>query len=168
MSSYICDAKHFNSIEKNLQDNFKWNDRFNGIYRIKEIYPDLYEPKKQLDEIIDQIIRSIIDDLRKLNVVCHCLQYKESYGGDIDHNIKVQEDIAFIRKRGYKKLSLHGLYNAMLCLHYQIELEHLEALTNRDESKQKPYQFLESMIDFLAYLIVSKLPEDKTNRWSIE
>jgi hypothetical protein len=63
---------------------------------------------------------------------------------------------------------LHGLYNALRCLNYQIELEHLEELTNKDESTQKPYQFLNIMIDFLAHLIVSELPDDKTNTWSIE
>ena len=138
------------------------------MYSLKNLYPILYDIRNNLHETTEKQITEIVNELRKLNVICVSLQYKHHFEGKLNEEIKEQEEIAFDRSEGYKELSLHGLYNALNCLSYQIELEHLEELTGKKEKEQKAYRFLQIMIDFLAHYLVRKLPEDKTNRWSID
>ena len=166
MSSFICSAKHFNSIEESLKKYVNSRDFY--AYKLKNLYPVLFRPKEQLYETVEKQITDIVNELRKLNVICVSLQYKHHYDGRLNEEIKEQEEIAFDRSEGYKELSLHGLYNALNCLNYQIELEHLEELTGNKEAENKAYQFLQIMTENLAHYLVRKLPEDNTNRWSID
>ncbi len=166
MSSYICSAKHFNSIEENLIDNFQFDQDFKYMYDLKELCPELYQVSQHSERTIKEKVRELVDGIRRLNVICVSLQYAHHYE-NVNDEIEEQTKIAFDRSTDTKKLTLLGLYNALRCTYYQIELEHLEKLSENDEKENISYRFLSTMIDFLAHLIVRKLPDDKTNTWEI-
>ncbi len=101
----------------------------------------------------------IMDCLRELNVKS---VYKQ-YGGDpLAMDMEIKDLLR--NKNKSKPLSLHGLYNAIRCLRYQIEEEDM-TLSNIEKQSL-------SFLDQLAYIIANKiimdLPDDKTNVWSIE
>ncbi len=67
-------------------------------------------------------------------------------------------------KKLSKRLTVHGLYNAIRYLRYQIEEEEF-TLTNIEKQS---LQFLDQLESIIANKIIMDLPDDKTNVWSIE
>lgn len=166
MSSYINSAKHFNSIENKLQCILIWsNDNYYMPYDIKNLYPELYS-KQSTAEKKENIIRGIVDTLRHLQVLCVSLQYKHHYDGVLDQEIANQTEVVMDRKESVH-LSLHGLYNAMRCISYQIEREHLKELRELLPVEESALKFMEIIINSLAHHLVSAMPEDEC-KWSIE
>ena len=166
MSSYICSAKHFNSIEKKLEE-LVYEQDFYIPYSLRNVVPKWYEKRKYSFDVIFEEIKNIINSLRELNVVCVSLQYKHHYIGVLDEEIK-NELKEVKRKTSIKNLTKHGLYNALKCLNYQIEIEHLEDIRELTIEEQKAYLFLKEFTYSLCEDIVSNLEEDKTNTWSID
>lgn len=151
MSSFICSSKHFCSIENALNEILSGSE---GYY---------LERNTGLKS--KQDISKFVENLRWLNVVCVTFQYRSHYEGKMDAQISAElANVATKCKPKY--LSLHGLYNALTCVDYQIETEHVKGLFDTQVSETMP--LLKNLIDYLARQIVSKLPDDNTNNWSID
>ena len=163
MSSYICDSKHFNSIEKNLIDLIEKDD-FYIPYVLKDVLPNWYNKRKSTVEAIIEELKPLINAIRELNVICVSLQYKDHYKGVLDNEITTQLENN-TKKTEIKNLTLHGLYNALRCTKYQIELEHLKELRELTDIEEKSMLFLKEIIISIGKDIISKLPDDKTNTW---
>ena len=150
MSSFICTSEHFNSIDKGLKNS----------EIIKVLHLQNFEFIKS-----ENSISECINELRNLNVLCVSLQYKHHYK-NLDQEIVEQLEIVNSKTKS-KALSPLGLFNALKCIRYQIEVEHLEELRKLSEEEVNALNFLEHSIQSLACYICSKLPEDSTNTWCI-
>ena len=162
MSSFILSAKHYNSIEKGIEQVLK-HSHFNS-YELKPfgLYSYNVLPKQ-----VPSIIEGYISNLRELNVLCVMLQYKHHYEGVLDEQIQVNlQEVK--QKTDVKDLTALGLFNALKCIIYQTELEHLEGIRNLTEEEQKAFNFLETFINVLAKFICGELPEDETCKWTID
>ena len=169
MSSYVCTPKHFNSIEFSLVKLFV--ERGQGIsfpYSLKANYPNLYSGDDSYAAKARKEIYDTIDELRRLNVLAVTLQYKSHFVGVLDAELKTQTDYLLENKKDKKDLTKLGLYNALNCLSYQIELPEVTEIRPLSTSEEKAVDFLEVIINALAKNICSGLPDDKTNTWSIE
>ena len=168
MSSFICSAKHFNSVEDKLRNLIRFDNDFYFPYSLRGEYPKLYSQRDYLEEDVYQEITEVMDQLRELNAVCVTLQYKHHYEGKVDQEIQEQKSHLLDNKEGHKSLSLMGLYNALRCTSYQIEPEHLEELGGMEDNKRKALLFLETMIDSVAHHIIAKMPKDEADQsWDI-
>lgn len=161
MSSYINSPKHFNSIEHKFHLLANSNE-FSFPYSVSSILPNCYNKNETLIETMERELTDVIDTLRELNVLCVTLQYKDACA------VELQAELKFVKtKTKIKDLTLHGLYNALCCLDYQIELSHLEQTRKLTVKEQSAVQFLKEMRISIAIKLVRSLPEDKTNTWSI-
>jgi hypothetical protein len=170
MSSFICSPKHFNSIEWNVREMLNTKNDFDLPYDAQKVFTGIYKSswKKHEPQQVNEIVKNLINDLRKINVLCVTLQYKEHYAGKVDQEIETQTEILTGVGREEKPVILTplGLYNSLNCVKYQIEIEHLTELRELNANEERAMYFLKVLIDELAKYIVSKLPEDK-NTWSI-
>jgi len=162
MSSFVCNAEHFNSIELAVEKLIK-NTDFH-TYDLKQF--NLYRYDIATETIKDTVNKLILS-LRLLNVTCVGLQYKENCS-EKDFNLFREEQIKeVIKPTKLLVLTPLGLLNALNCLDYQIELEHLTDIRVLTEEEQKAILFLTTFRNILALHICQNLPEDKTNKWSI-
>lgn len=167
MSSFICTPKHFNSIEAKFFKMLYRGD-FYCPYSLKEICPKWYNKRNWTQEVIEEEIFNHLNTLRELNALCVCLQYRDSAEpGTLDKDIEEQTKITKI-KTSIKDLTDLGFYNALRCLFYQIETEHLKELRSLTVEEENAMQFLDIIINVLANYIVGNLPKDKTNTWLID
>ena len=157
MSSYILSSKHFNSVEKGLQVLF--NNRDFHSYGIKHLYPDLYEGKK-----IEKTLSGIMDIIRSLTCKCVTLQYANRYEGKIDQEIEEQTADLIKNKTKYVMLEGVALYKALTSMTYQIEIQHLDEVT---EEEKKVMEFIETMESLLAKHIVSRSDAYEKAKWEI-
>ncbi|MGB4776467.1 MAG: hypothetical protein WBP45_14920 [Daejeonella sp.] len=166
MSPHICNAKHFNSIE--LAINYLAQDnQFSFPYSFKDKFPELYNHTKISTEGIEHCVSTLIDTLRSLNVLCTMLRDKNDYEGILDNEIEEQMEILMLDKRSSKNLTRFGLYKALQCLNYQIEINHLKELRNLSNEEESALFFLEEMINHLAHTIIRELPEYHLEDWRI-
>jgi hypothetical protein len=169
MSAFICGNQHFNSIESKLFDLIKNDQDFYFPYSLRDKFPVLYDNKHNLDELILIELGAVIDTLRNLNVVTVTLKYAAHYEGKLDAEIKEQKAILFEDKKNYTNLTKRGLYNALRCLSYQIETEHLDELGGMEEDERKAMFFLNEMVNALAHHILINLPSaESDNTWEVE
>lgn len=168
MSSFICNPSHFNSIEEKLINLITFKNDFYLPYSLRNVLPKCKDRLYSSLTEMENEIKSVMDELRKLNVVCVSLQYKDHYQGVLDREIEEQTSLLMSDKTTKKDLSVHGLYNALRCLDYQIETEHLIDIFGMNEGQNNAMLFLNEIINELAAYIISNLPEDNTNTWSIE
>jgi len=165
MSSFICSAKHFNSIEKKLHDLI-YDNNFYVPYSLKNIVPKFYDRRQSSVKNVEKELTGIVNTLRELNVLCVSLQYKHHYEGVLD--TQIQSELNEVKtKTETRHLTNHGLYNAFSCLNYQIEIGHLKELRELTTDEENALTFLREMKIALASDIVSKLPEDKSNTWEV-
>lgn len=144
MSSFICGAKHYNSIESALKE-----------YIVNHSYNSDLTPLQ---------ITQFVDRLRELNVLCVSFHYKHHYEGTLNAEIKDQLE-AVRQKTTIKHLTLLGLYNALRCSNYQIEPEHVEGLF--DDMVNSTIPLLDKFMADIAKTICGSLPDDKTNTWEV-
>lgn len=166
MSSFICSSEHFNSVEAKLH-LLAAGRGFYLPYSLRDICPKWYNKQDHLIEPIEQEISYLIDVLRLLNVVCVSLQYKSHYEGILDQEI--QEQITLVKtKTETKEITLHGLYNALRCINYQIEIDHLQELRELTPEEGKALEFLKLITISIGQQIISNLPDDRSNIWEID
>ena len=166
MSSFICSAKHYNSIEYKLH-NHVYKDDFYIPYGLRDICPLWYTKRNSFYEAIFKEISNHIDTIRELNAVCVSLQYAHLSYEDLDEEVATQ--ITKVKEiTSVKTLSLLGLYNALCCADYQIETEHLEGLRELTPEEINAMTFLHTMKQAVAFYILYKMENDKTNTWSID
>ena len=94
------------------------------------------------------------------------LQYKSHYEGELDAQIQ-SEMYRVKEKTDVANLTLHGLYNALNCIGYQIETEHLEELRSLTTSEKNALTFLQEIKVAIGEQIIRELPEDHTNKWEV-
>lgn len=166
MSSYINSAKHFNSIEQKLHGLL--NRDFRGWHTLKDIAPNIYKhwTNNCLGESDEKEITAIIDTLREIQVLCVTLQYKHHYEGKVDAQMEA-ERVSVKTKTETVNLSLHGLYNALECVSYQIEIQHLKELRELTIEEENALKFVELITGAIAIQLVYELPDDKTCTWSL-
>jgi hypothetical protein len=167
MSSFICSAKHFKSIEETIFNLIRSGGGF-VPYSLKEDFEVLYNQRDYTDEPVLESIRDVINSLKELNVLCVSLQYKHHYEGFLDKEIEEQKVYVNLDE-GFKLLTKRGLYNALRCVSYQIEKEHLEEIGGFTDSHRKALLFLDEMVNLLAYIIISEIKqEDPTCNWEVK
>lgn len=166
MSSFICSPKHFNSVEKAIQGVCR-NQRFHFDHEIRKMYPYLSGDISMIDAM-DDTVSGIMDEIRKLSVLCVCLQYRHHYEGTLNIEIEQQTGILINDKANYKKLGDIELYIAVQCIDYQIETEHLTDIRPLSPNEEMAYRFLRVFECNLAKYIVSRLPEYEKAGWAIE
>ena len=165
MSSFICSAEHFNAIDHNLQRLIN-NDDFFISYSLKNVLPYWYDKRLYTFNAIEKEITDILNTIKDLQVLCVTLQYKDHYKGNLD--VEIQECKTFVRtKTEVKNLTVLGLYNALRCVDYQIEIDHLKDIRPLTEEEQNALFFLKEIIKDLAVYIIMKLPDDLTNTWEV-
>ena len=163
MSSFICSAKHFNSIESGILKLL--NDNTFHSYALKEFNLYSYDA---IPKTLEVTLKGFMGTLKKLNVLCVSLQYrKDEVEGTLDTLIEDRKK-EVNQKTNIVDLSKLGLYNALKCLVYQVEIEQLEDIRDLERGETKAMLFLETFINCLANHICGKLPEDETNKWSID
>ena len=167
MSSFLLSAKHFNSTKEALQ-GLQYDDSFFIPFEMKCCAPIFYDKRNYLEEAINEEIENHINTLAELSAVCVNLQYKHQFEeGALDSSIEMQtKDV--LKKTSTVQLSKHGLYNALKCIEYQIETEHLEELRALTREEVMSLDYLRKMINALANSIVMNMPKDQTNSWSID
>jgi hypothetical protein len=167
MSSYVCSAKHFNSVENALQILLaSKTNGFSAPAAFREKFPSVYY-KSDFDAI-DKTVTVICNELRKLNVLTVTYQYKDHYKGRVNTEIKTATD-ALLKYRTEKvKLTTLGLYNALNCIEFQIETQHITDFRPLYPEEENALLFLTEMIESIGLYIIRKLPEDKTCRWEID
>lgn len=136
-------------------------------YSFKEIFRVLYDKKHFTQDAVDNTIKSIIDSLRRLNVLCVTLQYKHHYKGYLDKEIEEQTSLLLEDKNGGESLTKIQLLKALQCLFYQIETEHLKELRSLTEKETNALFFVRTMINELALDIVNSLPEYDNAKWGL-
>jgi|TARA_R110000868_G_scaffold74337_8_gene214965 hypothetical protein len=161
MSSFICSSRHFNSIEAAALRVLR-ESRYN-TFDLKAVGLYKYDvtPKDTIN-----VLTGLISSLRDINVLCASLQSRKHFEGKLDFIIEA----GLIEVRHGKQmvnLSDLGLLNALNCLDYQIELEHLTEIRTLTVEELRAIEFLKLFRNSLALFICGNLPEDKTNKWSI-
>lgn len=164
MSSYICSAKHFNSIEESTFNLIRYDRDFH-CYQLKGQFDKLRDQRGYDESLIRKEVKSIINELRELNVICVSLQYKQHYD-NVDKEIKEQKELIYADK-SYKTLNLTGLLKAFICVNYQIEIEHLQELGGLTDEQKRAMNFLKIMIDYLTYRIATGTPAYDQAEWEI-
>lgn len=156
MSSFICSATHFNSIQAKTIDLFL-DQRFNA-YSFNEY--DLYN---RPEDEVRKTLQELFTGLRELNVFAYHFQYRQHYETTLDQEIQAAL-IEINQKTPIRRLSFQGLYNGLACLNYQIEEDHLIGIREDLFGYKK---FLEILKSNTAEFICSIAEEDKTNVWEI-
>lgn len=168
MSSFIPSPKHFNSIEKTLHKLYS-SSNFFGPSELQSHFLYLHGNAYNAPVYLKHAeISGIIDTLRILSATCVTLQYKHHYEGKLNSEIKEETDYLLNNKDEHTILSYHGLYNALRCVRYQIELQHLEELRPLSGDECCAMFFLNVLIPCIADYSLDQLPEDKTCQWHIE
>lgn len=166
MSSFICSPKHFNSIEKSVI--YLTQDRnFYFPYAFKNTFPELYNTGFYTQDKIDAKVKSIIDTLRELNVLCVSLQYKSHYPGTLDKEIAEQLEVVKMKDAG-QSLTKLSLLKQLQCLDYQIETEHLKELRSLTPDEENAMYFIKELENALAMDIIHKLPDYDKLSWGID
>jgi hypothetical protein len=135
-------------------------------YEHRKLFPQLDSNQAGVDGVYKEVT-ALCDELRRLNVLCVSLQYKHHHEGTLDAEIKTETDDLLTNKAEKKDLTILGLYNALRCIRYQIETEHLKDLRGLTPEENKAVTFANFCIDELAHLMVSNLPEDTSCHWSL-
>jgi hypothetical protein len=162
MSSFICSSKHFNSIEKALQNYFSGSRASEYSYKFYN-YLDCYN--STLSQI-EYKIKQFVNTLRELNVLCVTLQYKHHYDGRLDTEIKEQRESVFNGSE-YKEINLYGLVKALGSLNYQIEPEHLTELRNLTPEEKTALKLLNDLKYDICYHIVCNDQKYEKSDWEI-
>ena len=169
MSAYICGNQHFNSIEGRLFDLIHWDNEFYFPYSLRDKFPKMNSRRHHSIEAVQEELGAVMDILRNLNVVTVTLKYASHYEGKVNQEIKEQKEILFADKKERQPLSKRGLYNALRCLSYQIEEEHLDELGGMDEMEKQAMFFLSEIMNCLAHHILINLPSDENeNQWEVK
>jgi len=163
MSSFLLSSKHFNSVQKALVEMIRGNHLH--LYPLKDKFPDIYNKNSKYTI---EVINSVIDTVRELSVTCFHLQYANHYPENLNTEIEIHRKYLLNHKTGFKQLTPLGLYNAVRCISYQIEPEHLEELRPLTGPEADALFFLDEISKALATFIIQNLPEDETCSWSIE
>jgi hypothetical protein len=136
MSSHICSSKLFNSIEKTATKELKKKKSF--FYSMRGFFGNI-EPAE-----MEKSISSLLDEVRKINVLCVMLQYKHHYIGTLDKEIKLSlEEIQ--DKTSFKIGTVGDIYNAAGEINYQIETQHLTELRELSELETVAMEFLSQL-----------------------
>lgn len=167
MSSILLSARHFNSVEYGIK-KLAMNQQFEFCYAIRKQYYPLIDRHYVEIETVEKTVSEIMDEIRKLSVLCYHLQYKKDYPGTLDQEIQEWNEILFNDKNNILKLSDIELYAALNSVSYQIEIDHLEELRQLTPKEQNALVFLELFKSDLLEHIVSHTQEYKDAKWCIE
>ena len=166
MSSFIHNAKHFNSVEQAFK-RLAIDRSFYFPYSFKQCFPVLQRSHDHGFATINEEIKQIFDTIREISVLCVTLQYKDYYAGKLDAQIEVEKNDLMSNKKQFKGLNNIETLVALQSIDYQIEIEHLKDLRPLTDQESNALFFIKEMISKLALYIVSKLPETDKAQWSI-
>jgi hypothetical protein len=158
MSSFICSELHFNSVEYYIAQRQLGND---PIYCLRKL------AKTANKWTTSEEIAGFVDALREINVLCTTLKYKHHYEGKLDTEIEGQKKTLFNNKATRLQLNEFGLYKALQCINYQIEIFHLTEIRALTATEELAMQLLGEISNEIAAKIIRKLPEYTAAAWSI-
>jgi hypothetical protein len=166
MSSFICTSKHFTSIEKKMHQLINKDDYYTP-YELREVCPKNYDKRNNLIETMEAEISKHIDTLRTLNAVCVILQYKHHYKGTV--NAQISSEVNEVHRKSQPvELTTMGVYKALKCVIYQIELNHLEELRELRTEEKNAMKYIKETISFLATYILTNSEEWEKAAYTID
>lgn len=163
MSSFICNPKHFNTVEYTIQQMFMGAKKSEYSYTFSKYI----KTQSGVDNVCENITR-FIDTLKELQVLCVTLQYKHHYEGVLDAEISSQRQCLTMEKRHNGSLRPHALIKALKCINYQIETEHLSELRDLTEDEKTAMKMLDNLTKDLCYYIVSNEDAYENSEWEIQ
>lgn len=161
MSSFICSAKHFLSVEKSIIRLFETPDYY--------ITPDLYNVYPELQDTYKthSVVMRFMDQLRSISVLCVTYQYAKHFE-DVNKEIAKEMKALQVRQGRFELLNPVALSKALDCIDYQIEIDKLEAVRPLTEEEQKAMQFLSILKNRLSKHIIRNLPEYDQADWEVK
>ena len=143
MSVFICSANHFNSLQKSIEI-LKINDKLSGIGSV-------------------QTIQNVFSNLKDLNIKSFYDKYSSHYRDrDLQKSI-VQSEKDINLKTKIKPLDFYGIYKAINCLLYQIELDTNKMLgTELDALK-----WIKNVQNKISYKIISESAKYDNAAWEV-
>ncbi len=150
MSSYIVSDKHFSTIENHLINLIEKRNDYLGFY-LKE-YGFYDKTPKELRNHV----RTYVESLKELNVLCVSFQYKHHYVGNLDKEIKSHFKTNYFDVTP-KAITNIQFYNGLKCLDYQIEFHHIKGIR---EDLFHYHNFLQELIKFSAFMVADSLDCD--------
>ena len=158
MSSFICSAEHFNSVEYYLTQKELGND---PIYCLRKL------AKTANKSATSKEITGLVDTLRTLSVLCVSLQYRHHHKNGLDNEIAEQRKTLFNNKKPRIFLSDVSAYKAFQCISYQLEISHLTYIRPLTPEEELAMEFLHEITCEIAMKIVRRLPEYEKAAWSL-
>jgi len=159
MSSFICDPEHFASVQA-------------GLIQLQESsstcpkpYPRRWDENLFPHEIAGKI-RGYISTLQRLQCTCVCLQYKHHEGNrprDIVASVRYYQS----KKHRAYRLSMAGIVQGLVCILYQIETEHLEAIRPLNDTEKAALEWAKDYKNALAMYILTQSSEWQKAQWCI-
>lgn len=163
MSSYILPPVHFNSVETSIKNLLTDPEFMIVSYPL----PKLNYSKNTLQQRTKTITQTF-NQIRKLSAICVCLQYRHHYPhGTLNSAIETETKMLIDNQKTAKPLSNCGLYNAIICIDYQIEIQHLEELRPLSQAEREAYDLLHELITAIAHLIAKIQAKSDPVQWEI-
>lgn len=158
MGLFVPSAKHFNSIEKALQ-NLSNDKEFKFHNKIQEMFPALrsYRLNKKVRW---ETISYIMNNLRNLTTLCVCYSHVASgYKKQEDLKANIQKTLSKLSdKEPCQTLTHLELYNCIQCVSYQTDYYDLVAVRDLTKEEIEAHEFLEWVEWDVARYLISKLP----------
>lgn len=169
MSSFLCTANHFNSVELAIQYYIQ-KDMFMCPYAFKEVFPEFYYKRNASTDKICDSVQNIMNTIRKLSVTCVNLQYQHHLEEGKSVDIKIKKEIQYLLKNRNETVRLNptALLKALQCLQYQIEIEHLTALRPITKEEENALMFIKEMSNQIAYDVATGTKEYEAAQWCIQ
>ena len=167
MSSFICNDKHFAYIAKGIIYLATKTDFYFSPELLK-IAPELDRHKSTGKKDAQHRIDALTNNLRDLQVLCVCLQYKHHFPGTLDQEIQAHKQHLDYQQFTVEGLTLVRLYKALCCALYQIETHHLEELRPLTTDEREGLSFFTTLKIELSEYIIWKSPAFQNAPWEIK
>lgn len=164
MSCFICSASHFNSVEDGITRLFIHEDLFLFPVSVREIAYELFDKSYSAWRQGEKRIKSIMDTLRDLNVICVGLAWNEP---DMWKTMILEKEAVKVKTK-IVHLNNIELYKAIQCIEYQIEIEHLEALGEVSMEQKAALFFLKEVKATLATFILCNSEDYEKAKWCVD
>lgn len=157
MSSQTNDSRHFNSVERALQQDATSNRQ----YCCQPLRNALREARKETDDEKNQFVTEFIDTLRQLQPRFVFAQYDMG---------SPESEILYLmtNKQDFTPLTNMGLYKALECIDYQMEMEYIGGPDKLSPKEAEALRLLKECINEMAKHICRGLHAYEREEWTIK
>ncbi len=146
MSVSVCSDRHYNSVELALQSLVLQNSEALP-YRFRKTYR------------MEHQVTALVDTLRDLNLIVYAVRYHKQG--------EVYAPTARSWSEGSVKLNLPGLFQALDCVLYQLELEHLEGIRELTEAERDAFTWAGHIRTGIAVHLTRTMAEEQKTAWAL-